>query len=136
MSDMDGMMMGMMSTSAECYAKDTAFLTSVAYCMSMKCNDFHIPASKLESFWEEQVTGHPDIPAKWSYAESLFNAHPSPPTYQLTSNDTILNFTSLVNPSIYLAQWNVLSAVYRESILESTYRYDSSMARTEYIDSN
>jgi len=121
--DGGGHMMGMASTSPQCYGNDSAYLSSVAYCMSVKCLEWDIKPSKRESFWEEQVTGHPDIPPKWSYAEALANANPLPPTYQLTKNDTSLNFTSIVNPATYLAQWNVLSAVYRESILESLYRY-------------
>lgn len=125
-TDMSGSgdsMMGMMATSPECYGKDIPYLTSVAYCMSTKCPRGNVKFSKLQLFWEEQITGHPDIPPKWTYEQALTHANPSPPTYQLTSNDTSLNTTSIVNPVIYLAQWNVLSAVYRESTLESTYRY-------------
>jgi hypothetical protein len=118
----DDMMMGMMSTSAECYGEDTPYLTSVAYCMSTKCQR-DIKFSQLQLFWEEQITGHLDIPPKWTYEQALTHADPSPPLYQLTSNDNSLNTTSIVNPVIYLAQRNALSAVYRESALESTYRY-------------
>lgn len=123
MSGGGDMMVGMMPTSPECYGKDTPYLTSVAYCMSTKCSQPDITFSKLQLFWEEQITGHPDIPPKWTYEQALAHADTSPPMYQLTSNDTSLNTTSIVNPMTYLTQWNVLSAVYRESALESAYRY-------------
>jgi hypothetical protein len=122
MSDGSGMMGHMMMTTPDCWAKDEAYLTSIAYCMSVKCPEQDVPVWKMEIFWAEQVTGHPDLPPKWSYGEALHRANPSPPTYQMTNNDTMLKFTSLVNPDVYLAQWNVLSAVYRETILENLWR--------------
>jgi hypothetical protein len=90
--------------------------------MSTKCSESDIKLSKLQLFWEEQITGHPDIPPKWTYEQALTHASPSPPTYQINSKLS-LTVTSIVNPVTYLAQWNVLSAAYRESALESTYRY-------------
>ena len=120
----DGMMMGMTSTSPECYGNNTAFLTSVAYCMSTKCPEWNVRASKLEVMWEEQITGHLYIVPKWTYGEALAHVNPVPPKYQLTSNDTSLNVTSLVDPKVYTAQWNILETVYKGSILESALRYD------------
>jgi len=122
----DGMMMGMMATTPECYGNDTAFLTSVAYCMSTKCPEWGVRASKLEVMWEEQITGHLYIVPKWSYGEALAHVNPSPPRYQLTKNDTSLNVTSIVDPKVYVAQWNILETVYKGSILESALRYVTS----------
>jgi len=124
--DSNGMMMGMMATTPECYGSDTAFLTSVAYCMSVKCPEWNVRASKLEVLWEEQITGHLYIVPKWSYGEALAHVNPLPPKYQLTGNDTVLNVTSLVNPTVYVAQWNILETVYKGSILESALRYELS----------
>jgi hypothetical protein len=111
-------------TEASCYRQDTPYLTSVAYCISTKCFQPDIKLSKLQLFWEEQITGRPGISPKWTYEQALTHASPSPPTYQYeTSKDSYLRNTSIVNPVRYLAEWDVLSAAYRESALESTYRY-------------
>lgn len=113
----------MSPTSPECYANDTSFLTSVAWCFSDRCADYDIPVSKLQEFWEQSVTGTSKVAPKWPYSVALENVDPKPPTYQMTSTDTDLNQTSLVSPDSYLAQWNVLGNVAREALVESNYRY-------------
>ena len=113
----------MSATPPECYAKDTAFLTSVAWCFSGKCADSGVPISKLQAFWEQFVTGSPKVTPKWTYSVALANVDPTPPTYQLTAVDTDLNQTSLVSLDKYLAQWNALGNVAREGLVESNYRY-------------
>lgn len=112
----------MSATPPECYANDTAFLTSVAWCFYESCAEYDVPISKLQRFWENTVTGSSSVPPKWPYSVALANVDPSPPTYRLTSADTDLNRTSLVNPNNYLAQWNVLGNVAREALVESNYR--------------
>ncbi|KAF2452346.1 ferric reductase like transmembrane component-domain-containing protein [Lineolata rhizophorae] len=126
-SNHDGDTVGMMAsmTSSSCWASDTPYLTSLAWCMHTKCAAFGIPNSKLEYFWETQATGQSSagvetVPAKWSYAEAL--AHVTePPTIQLTATDTDLNTTSLVSPAVYLSQWNVLTSVQTETARENGY---------------
>ncbi|KAK3379111.1 ferric reductase-like transmembrane component [Lasiosphaeria ovina] len=114
--------MSMMSTSApSCYAASTPFLTSVAWCMSSRCAEHAVAASKLELYWEQTVTGDKAVAPKWSFSTALENVDPKPPAYQMTAADTELNQTSLVLPDAYLRQWNVLGMVDRESIIESTY---------------
>ncbi|KAL8405436.1 hypothetical protein RB596_004341 [Gaeumannomyces avenae] len=98
----------MSMTPPECFAADDAFLT--------------VPASKLESFWEQLVTGSAGrLPAKWTYSEALAAVDPRPPSRQLDVSDHELNVTSVVNPVVYLMQWNVLGAVVDESKTESKY---------------
>ncbi|KAK0627938.1 hypothetical protein B0T14DRAFT_563702 [Immersiella caudata] len=110
------------STSPECYASDTPFLTSVAWCFSTKCAaESNIPVSTLQLFWEKFVTGTSKVSAKWSYETALANVSPKPPTYQLGDADTGLNVTSIVPPDTYLAQWNVLGMVARENYVESKF---------------
>ena len=123
MGDTVGMMT--MTTSTECWASNTPYLTTLAWCMHVKCAEFDIPNSKLEYFWETQATGQSTVgvrtvPAKWSYAEALANV-PSPPTNQLTTDDMWLNTTSLVPQETYLAQWNILTRVQGESTTENKY---------------
>ncbi|KAK0609455.1 ferric reductase-like transmembrane component [Immersiella caudata] len=110
----------MSMTPPECYAKDTAFLTSVAWCFSEKCGENGVPISKLQQFWEQFVTSTPKVAAKWAYSVALANVE-TRPTYEMTSDDTDLNQTSLVNPMSYLAQWNVLGNVAREGKVESDF---------------
>lgn len=112
-------MMMMMTTSPACRASDTAFLTSVAWCISDKCAGLEV--SKLEAYWEGWVTGSKDVVPKWTYSEALAEVHPRPPKYQITSTDMSLNVISVVNPMTYLMQWNVLGNVLNEENLESTY---------------
>ncbi|KAL7806811.1 ferric reductase-like transmembrane component [Trichoderma aethiopicum] len=111
--------MGMMTTPPSCRAESTPFLTSVAWCMSDKC--VGVPASKLEAYWEDWVTGDKGVQPKWTYAEALAEVDPRPPKVQLSGSDTTLNATSIVAPTTYLSQWNVLGAVRDETAVESKY---------------
>jgi len=111
-------------TTAVCYSKDEAFLTTAAWCLKSKCPDESI--AKLEGYWQQSVTGTKLVPPKWSYTIALDKVDPKPPTYQLTFNDTKLNRTSLVVENSYLASWNGMTSLYHEEVTESTFRYLSS----------
>ena len=43
------------------------------------------------------------------------------PTYVLAATDEDLNFTSIVNPDTYQAQWNTLTSVQRENVVEGAF---------------
>ncbi|KIH93713.1 ferric reductase transmembrane component 4 [Sporothrix brasiliensis 5110] len=136
-----GGMIGMVgfATSSACWASDTPYLTSLAYCMTVQCavDEFSrgedIPASKLEWFWETEATGQiaagaPTVTPKWTYAQALVeaqavvsNASASGGLPALAANATWLNTTSLVSPAVYRAQWNVLVAVQEETSKENRY---------------
>ncbi|KAI0472640.1 ferric reductase like transmembrane component-domain-containing protein [Xylariaceae sp. FL0804] len=133
-TDAAGQRVGMVafSTSSACWASNTPYLTTLAWCMHARCgaddDDGNVPpaASRLELFWETQATGQSSagvatVPAKWSYAETLARVVARPPAVQLTAEDTELNETSLVPPETYRMQWNVLTGVQREATLENTY---------------
>lgn len=105
----------------KCKANNSAFLTSVASCFSQKCSAEKM--SKLEGYWEENVTGSKDVPAKWTYNEALAEVEENPAKYQLKPTDFSLNETSIVEPLTYLKQWNQLGAYKNEMFLESRYRY-------------
>lgn len=116
-------------TSSECWATNTPYLTSLAWCMNTTCSEFDIPTSKLEWFWETEATGQSTagqvlVPPKWSYAIALSNVNPKPPANQLAANDTYLNVTSVVSPTVYEEQWNVLTALQREGKTENGLGYD------------
>ncbi|KAH8725772.1 ferric reductase like transmembrane component-domain-containing protein [Phaeosphaeriaceae sp. PMI808] len=114
-----------MMTSTSCWASDTPYLTSLAWCMHEKCAADNIPNSKLEWFWEHETTGQQSagvktVKPKWSYAEALAEVK-SKPTFQLRRGDTELNATALVSPETYKAQWNVLFSIQREITVENGY---------------
>ncbi|KAK6499855.1 hypothetical protein TWF481_010212 [Arthrobotrys musiformis] len=121
-----GQMIGSMAmtTTTECWAENTPYLSSLAWCMHMKCAQFGVPTSELEIFWENQATGQKDagavtIPPKWSYGEAL--ALNDAPTVQLSVSDMDLNTTAMIPEESWLAQYNVFSNLQRESTLENTY---------------
>ncbi|KAK3386492.1 ferric reductase-like transmembrane component [Podospora didyma] len=106
-------------TSPSCYAKDTPFLTSAAWCFSSKCSEESI--AKLEGYWQKSVSGSQAVPPKWSYSVALDKVDPRPPAYQLTFSDLQLNRTSLVVESLYLSSWNGMTALYEEDVKESKF---------------
>lgn len=90
---------GSSATSPECYAQDTAWLTTLAYCINQTCTD--LPKFKLEAYWAERVTksvrGN-KLEPKWTYQETLHHMEgQAPPTREL-EEDEVLNFTALYNP--------------------------------------
>lgn len=95
--------MHMDMTSPQCRAGDTAFLTTLAYCMSSKCAQYQIALSRLEKYWEEQCTGDPTVPPKWSYGAALQHVTEIP-TRQLGKEDD-LNFTAVVSEPAWRAQY-------------------------------
>jgi len=99
-SDMDHTGGGMMdhhaggATTAECRAGDTAFLTTLAFCIASNCADQRVDAWKLEKYWQEKTTGEKDVVPKWTYAQAAREVR-EPPTQEL-GEDNLLNFTALV----------------------------------------
>ena len=106
--------------SPQCRAGDTPWLMTLAWCMRTKCAEYHVSTSELEAFWEIQSTGDPTVAPKWSYSKTLFTITQAP-TQELTSVDDTLNSTALVSPAVYQAQYNALTAVQRENVVESGY---------------
>lgn len=115
-----GMDMGPPMTSAQCRAGDTPWLTTLAWCMRAMCAKYNVSTSELEAFWEKQSTEDPTVVPKWGYTTTLFNIA-QPPTRALADADESLNFTALVNPTVYKAQYNALTAVQRENVVESAF---------------
>jgi hypothetical protein len=113
-------------TSSTCWASNTPYLTSLAWCMHEKCSvELSIPNSKLEAFWESDATGQKSagvktVKPKWSYAEALAGVKERP-KIQLTKEDMHLNATALVAPNVYQAQFNVLFSIQREVTVENGY---------------
>ncbi|KAJ1327055.1 ferric-chelate reductase [Microdochium nivale] len=113
----------MAATTPDCFANNSPFLTSVAWCVSTRCVDQGgVSDSLIQQHWDYWITGTKGVVRpKWSYAQALAAVNPAPPTVQLERTDMMLNMTSLVPPGTYLAQWNVLGGVVDEAKIESTY---------------
>lgn len=110
-----GMSMGM--TSPACRAGDDAFLTSLAYCMSTKCQN--VPVWQLEQYWAAMTTGSPTVPAKWDYHAALAQVTTSPT--EAWAPGKTLNSTMLVPEKTYNIQFRFLPVMDHNSIL--LYRY-------------
>ncbi|KEY74779.1 hypothetical protein S7711_06676 [Stachybotrys chartarum IBT 7711] len=109
-------------TSPDCFADDSAYLTSVAWCMSDKCSELGVSVSEIEAYWERHITGSEgQVAPKWTYQEALGEVDTRPPAYIVESTDEYLNATSRVNEVTYLSQWNVLGNVRDMAVLESAY---------------
>lgn len=117
----DDMMMDTPSTTPECYASDTGYLTTMAWCLSTHCAPYNVPNSSLELYWEGQVTGDPTVLPKWSYAQALQNVA-QPPTRVLGSED-VLDFTALADNATWIVQFDTLGACYREEALHAKFGY-------------
>jgi ferric reductase like protein len=124
MSGAMGMMSSAPMTSPQCYANDTPWLTTLAWCMQAECAQYNVSGSRLEGFWETQSTSSKTVAPKWGYTETLNNIS-QPPTRVLTKNDTDLNSTALVDPVAWQAQYNALWSVQRENVVESGFRYNN-----------
>lgn len=84
---------GQGSTSAECFASDTAWLTTLANCINATCT--HVAPWELEKYWTERVTGRfTGVEPKWTFQETLMRMDGTqPPSRQLKENE-MLDFTA------------------------------------------
>lgn len=89
-------------------------------CMVLEVEMRRSQTSQIEAFWEKQSTEDPTVPAKWGYEAALLKITEGP-TYVLAATDEDLNFTSIVNPDTYQAQWNTLTSVQRENVVEGAF---------------
>lgn len=55
----------------------------------------------------------------WDYPTAL--ASSSKPSVSLTEDTAVLNFTAIADEDTYLAQYNSMTAVYRETRIEGVY---------------
>lgn len=115
-------------TTPDCRAGDTAYLTTLAWCMDAKCAQYQVSASKLEKFWEEQSTGEPTVLPKWSYGMTMANLTQAPRT-EVPIGDT-LNVTSLPPEDGYALQYSTLTTFENEEVVHARYGYGSTVGAT------
>ncbi|KAL8953431.1 MAG: hypothetical protein Q9222_000705 [Ikaeria aurantiellina] len=117
--DMD-MDMGMGSeTSPECHATDNAFLATLAYCISTRCQD--VPLWNLERYWTMNVAGTSvDQPLpKATYQETLANMTTRPKDTLAVGGD--LNRTMLVPDEDYRTSYRTHGVFERVETNHATY---------------
>ncbi|KAF1849358.1 uncharacterized protein K460DRAFT_428911 [Cucurbitaria berberidis CBS 394.84] len=93
---------GSSATTPECYAQDTNWLTTLAYCINQTCTD--IPKFKLEAYWAERVTKNSrgnNLEPKWTYQETLFHMEGRLLPIRTLGKDEALNFTALYDPEAW-----------------------------------
>lgn len=99
-------------TSAACLAGNEPYLTSLAWCIHVKCEieQPDVRASTIEDFWEKAATQDPasNMP-KWTFGEAVRQVR-EPPTRVWQSGE-VLNYTALWNETIWEAQVKTLSNV-------------------------
>ena len=87
-------------TSAECYASDTPWLTTLANCINKTCSD--VAPWELEKYWAERVTGRlTGVPPKWTYQETLTQMQGSALPSRLLEDDEMLDFTAAFDQEIW-----------------------------------
>ena len=107
MESMDG---GSMSgpTPPECFAGDTAFLTTLAYCINSTCDPIKVPTWQREKFWATKVTSDPAVIPKWDYSRALDEIRERPTVEFDFSSKSTWNQTVLVSDMIYKIQSNFM----------------------------
>ncbi|KAF4554735.1 Ferric reductase like transmembrane component-containing protein 2 [Elsinoe fawcettii] len=96
------------ATGPDCFAKDTSFLTTLAWCIKSHCEPENVDVWRIEKYWAQKTTGDETIPAKWTYSQALHEIS-SPPT-RTVNTSAPLTYTGLVDDEEYLAAVNALSA--------------------------
>jgi hypothetical protein len=108
-------------TSPECYASDTAFLTTLAHCMNSTCDPIKVPTWQMEKFWATKVTGDAAVVPKWDYSKTLKEVSERPTVEYNSSSKGILNQTMLVSKATYEMQSKFLTLFDHLEALQSRY---------------
>ncbi|KAK7042584.1 ferric reductase like transmembrane component-domain-containing protein [Favolaschia claudopus] len=104
---------------ALCRASSFPYLSSIAWCIHLYCPD-DTRASKIETFWETEITGDAKVLPIWSFGEVMANIT-VPPTVVAMGQDLVLNSTMLTTEENWQTTWITLYYFFRETALESYY---------------
>ncbi|KAJ3052586.1 hypothetical protein HK097_006022 [Rhizophlyctis rosea] len=96
----------MAMSSPECLGNDSAFLTTLAWCMKTACDNDGISVPKREEFWATKVTGDESVLPKWPYTQALLEIK-TPPTVVYNASE-LMNQTVLLAPEVYAMQSNFM----------------------------
>ncbi|KAF5672286.1 ferric reductase Fre2p [Fusarium heterosporum] len=90
--------------SAACKSNDTAYLTSIAWCIHSRC-DRDIKLYKIEEFWETNMIQQSES-LRYSYFEALSEVDAKNPPKPMSAEETLLNRTISITDQEYQAQLN------------------------------
>ncbi|KAJ4268815.1 hypothetical protein NW762_002885 [Fusarium torreyae] len=94
--------------SAACFANDTSYLTSMAYCINEYC-DKSIKDYKLVEFWDtDMIYGQddPGVVLRFTYNEALAQIDTKKAPKPMSPDETVLNRTISISRDTYQANMN------------------------------
>ncbi|KAF1813119.1 ferric reductase transmembrane component 4 [Eremomyces bilateralis CBS 781.70] len=120
---------GPMSTTPECRANDTSYLTTLAYCMKSKCAPSNIEAWRLEQWWWEKSTTDKSVHPVMDYEETLATVRKEPT--RVPKKEDTLDFTGLITD----ASWKIetMAELYFEEQETLHARYGYRLRSKPYI---
>ncbi|KFY34286.1 hypothetical protein V494_06907 [Pseudogymnoascus sp. VKM F-4513 (FW-928)] len=113
--DMDMSMDMMPMTSEECYAVNTPWLQTMAYCIQQNCNADGYSSDKQAKCFSVQAVGGASKP---TFQDSL---PARAPTIELAEDAMWLNSTSLVNKNTYSSIFGTLKEFTRQEYMHTRY---------------
>ncbi|KAM5353383.1 hypothetical protein ACJ41O_000033 [Fusarium nematophilum] len=109
--------------SAACMANDTAYLTSIAFCISARC-DHSTPPFEIAKFWNTAMIPGQDDPGvvlRHSYDQALALVDSESPPEPLLPTEISLNRTVAVTDPVYLSFLNTVQSYQASGKNESKY---------------
>lgn len=104
-----------------CRASSFPYLSSIVWCMHLYCTD-GVRASRIENFWETQITGDVKILLKWIFGQVMASITEAP-TMVAMNKSVVLNMTILTTRETFDVTWTTLYYFFRETALESYFEY-------------
>lgn len=106
--------------SGACMANDTAYLTTVAWCIHSYC-DKSIGTYKIANFWETKLIAEDGVVLRYTYEEALAQIDPKKPPQPLDLTETVVNRTIATTEDVYIAFLNAVKAYQASGKNESKY---------------
>ncbi|KAF5715887.1 ferric reductase Fre2p [Fusarium mundagurra] len=92
--------------SAACFANDTSYLTSMAYCIHTYCPK-SVKLYKIEYFWEvKMIYGSEALTIRWPYPEALAQVNTTTAPKPLSPEETVFNRTISIDATTYQSYMN------------------------------
>ncbi|KAF5251791.1 hypothetical protein FANTH_3110 [Fusarium anthophilum] len=92
--------------SAACFANDTSYLTSIAYCIHSYCPKT-VKIYKIEYFWEvKMIYDSEALTIRWSYPEALAHVNTTTPPKPMSPDETVFNRTISIDATTYQSYMN------------------------------
>ncbi|KAF4980374.1 hypothetical protein FZEAL_3604 [Fusarium zealandicum] len=94
--------------SAACFANDTSYLTSIAWCINSYC-DKTIKDYKIAEYWDEDMIyglAEAGVAVRFTYAEALAEVDAKKPPKPIEPEETVFNRTISITKDIYEANMN------------------------------